>query len=104
MADTKTVIEELIVSIQDTMELFYQQKLQEALDAFNNLIGKIMEGMDLLFAYRDENEGFDIDERKLTTSLKDALAAMEEKDYVLLADILQYDFVEYLQHLVVQMG
>lgn len=104
MGQERQQIGSVIEELQDTLELFYQQKEKEALDAFGVLIDKLMAAMDTLFSYKKEHEDFEVDEKKLTTSLKDALAAMEEKDYILLADILQYDFLEYMQELVGQLS
>ena len=104
MGQERQQIGSVIEELQDTLELFYQQKEKEALDSFGALIDRLMEAMNTLFSYKKEHEDFEVDERKLTTSLKDALAAMEEKDYILLADILQYDFLEYMQELVGQLS
>ena len=55
--------------------------------------------VDTLFAYKEDHEGFELDEERVKTALTEALGALEERDMILLADIIQYDFVEYVEEL-----
>ena len=59
--------------------------------------------IDVLFTYRAEHEGFNLDEERLTRILKDAMGALQNRDTVLLADILQYDYLEYMNELLENM-
>ena len=56
--------------------------------------------IDALFTYRTEHDDFVLDEAQLTNILKDAMNALQDGDMVLLADILQYDYLEYMEELV----
>lgn len=99
MSQQKELVKKSIKDVEEVIELFYQQKLQEALNKFESVLGEMMTAIDALFTYKSENKGFQFDEIKLTNTLKDAMGALEEGDMVLLADILQYDYLEYMQEL-----
>lgn len=103
MSQQKDIVKKSVIEIEEVVELFYQQKLQEALDKFQGVIGRIMTAIDTLFTYKAENDGFQFDEVKITNTLKDAMGALEDKDMVLLADILQYDYLEYMNELLENM-
>jgi 16S rRNA A1518/A1519 N6-dimethyltransferase RsmA/KsgA/DIM1 with predicted DNA glycosylase/AP lyase activity len=103
MSQQKEKIEAVIKEIDEVVDLFYQQKLKTALERLEHLLADIAEAMDGLFQYGREQTGFEFDENKLTSTLNEAMGALEEQDLVLLADILQYDFREYLQELTERM-
>lgn len=103
MSSQKEIILNTIKDIKDTIDLFYQQKETEALEKFQLIIGEIMNSMDALFEYKNLDANFEFDEKKLTAILTDAMNALQDRDLVLLADILQYDFLEYLQEIVENM-
>lgn len=99
MSQQKKLVEKSVKEVEEVIELFYQQKLQEALNKFETVIGGIMIAVDALFTYKAEHEEFIFDEITLTNTLKDTMQALEDGDMVLLADILQYDYLEYIQEL-----
>lgn len=99
MSQQKELVQKSVNEVEEVIDLFYQQKLQEALNKFETVLSGIMTSIDILFAYKAENEEFVLDEGKLTNILKDAMGALEDGDMVLLADILQYDYLEYMQEL-----
>lgn len=99
MSQQKELVKKSIKDVEEVIELFYQQKLQEALNKFESVLGEMMTAIDAFFTYKAENKEFELDEIKLTNTLKDAMGALEEGDMVLLADILQYDYLEYMQKL-----
>lgn len=99
MGKQKDIVSKSVKEIEGVVELFYQQKLQEALTKFEGVIGGIMTAIDTLFTYKSEHEEFELDELKITNILKDAMKALEDGDMVLLADILQYDYLEYMQEI-----
>ena len=99
MSRQKEIIESTIEDIKDTVDLFYQQKDAEALKKFEIVIGGMMNSMDALVEYRNENESFEFDEQRISNTLTEAMNALQDGDLVLLADILQYDFLEYMQEL-----
>ena len=99
MSRQKEIIESTIEDIKDTVDLFYQQKDAEALKKFEVVIGGMMNSMDALVEYRNDNESFEFDEQRISNTLTEAMNALQDGDLVLLADILQYDFLEYMQEL-----
>ena len=104
MSAQRKVIEETICELQETLDLFYQQKSGAALKKLDVVLGKLAEAMDALFTYKAEHDDFVLDEAKLTNSLTEAMEALQAGDHVLLADLLQYDFLEYLQELIEQIN
>lgn len=103
MNQQKDIVEKSIKETEEVIELFYQQKLQEALAKFEFVIGGMMTAIDTLFTYRAENKDFELDEIKITNTLKEAMGALQDGDMVLLADILQYDYLEYMKTLLESM-
>jgi len=99
MANHKEVIVKTIDDIKETVDFFYQQNDKEALKKFETVIGGMMSSIDSLVAYRNENSDFTFDETKIMDTLTEAMNALQDGDFVLLADILQYDFLEYMQEL-----
>ncbi len=99
MGKQKEIVEKSVKEVEEVVELFYQQKLQEALDKFETTISGMMTAIDTLFTFRAEHEGFVFDEVKITNTLKEAMEALQNMDMVLLADILQYDYLEYMQEI-----
>ena len=99
MTQDKKIIQEILEEIKESVELFYQQKTGEALEQFNQVLGKVMTMVDTLFAYKQTHEEFPLDEEKIKDVLTEAMTALQDKDMILLADIIQYDFVEYVEEL-----
>ncbi|MCX4327595.1 MAG: hypothetical protein OSJ45_09915 [Lachnospiraceae bacterium] len=99
MSQQKDIVEKSVKEVEEVVGLFYQQKLQEALAKFEVVIGGMMTAIDELFTFRAEHEEFSLDEVKITRTLKDAMGALQDGDMVLLADILQYDYLEYMHEL-----
>lgn len=97
MTNHKETIIKTIDDVKGVVDLFYQQKDGEALKKFETVIGEMMNSMDALAAYRNENSEFTFDETKIMEMLTEAMNALQVGDLVLLADILQYDFLEYMQ-------
>lgn len=104
MSKEKEIVENAIQVIGGTTELFYQQKVKEAYDRMQETIDCISEVVDTLHAYKAGHDTFRLEEKRLVSSLTDAMNAMQEGDTILLSDILEYDFVEYLQELTEQIG
>ena len=103
MSSQKKMIADTVEEIKKAIDLFYQQKNREALNVFEKVIGKMMNAVDALFIYKTEHEGFMLDEAKIADILKEAMAALEAGDTVLMADIFQYDFIEYVEELLEDM-
>ena len=100
MSGSKDVVMKSIEEVKGIVDLFYQQKEKEALDQFTIGLSNMMTAIDALFTYRTEHDDFVLDVAQLTNILKDAMNALQDGDMVLLADILQYDYLEYMEELV----
>lgn len=94
MEELKNKIQDTIQKIDAVVELFYQQKNQEAYTQLEPVLIEMMNTIDGIFAYKAEHEEFEMDEAGLAEVLKTTLSAMEDKDAILMADILKYDVIE----------
>lgn len=103
MAQEKECILQTIRIIQQTTELFYRQKQEEGFQKMQDTVAAITQMVDKLHQYKEEHENFAYDELVVVKSLTEAMDAIEAGDTVLLADILEYDFVEYLQEAIESM-
>ena len=98
-------MEELKVIIQQTMEdigrvsdFFYQQKSSMAYENLESILVKLMNLTETLFALSNEGR-INIDGQRWSDNLTIAMQAMEEKDNVLLADILVFEIAGQLQEI-----
>lgn len=103
MSQDKDTILSTMEELKQNLELFYQQKNQEALEQFDSILGKLASTVDMLFAYRESHADFSFDEEKVKSSLVEAMEAMQDKDLILVADIMQYDFIEYIEEILPEM-
>ena len=97
-ADLKQALEQLTTAIQTTTELFYTQHEAEGYQAFGMLLGPMSTVLDKLFAAHGAGV-IELDEQELLRLLTEAMNAMEQRDGVLLADILQYDFLDQMEQM-----
>lgn len=98
----ETIIKEvsqLLEEIGEVSDCLYQQKINEGYKKLDSLIGHIMAVIDKLFAYK-EKHSLVIDENKLVNSLEISMKAMEEKDSVLLADILSLELAGQFEDII----
>ena len=100
MNNLKDVLILAITKIEEVTDLLYKQKNNEGYALLNSALINVTAAIDQLFAYKIENNSLNIDENKLISNLTEAMHAMEEKDTVLLADILQYEIVEQFKTIV----
>ena len=80
--------EELLQLIQDLTDVFYQNKAEEGVDKLPELVRRLSE-----FAEH-------LDARTMAgyiTALKNLMEAMELGDYVMIADILTFDILDYIR-------
>ena len=96
MKDLKKDIETVINDLESIVEMFYQQKVQEAYSELNTALGKIMEITEVVQNYTAQNSDKEINMDILLNALKETLSAMEERDVVLVADVLKYEVIEKL--------
>ena len=97
MENIKQQIEQNIEAVDAVVELFYQQKTQEADGQLDLVLGKLMETIEKAVVYQQEHTEVKIDITGITEALKEALSAMEEKDAILMADVLKYEVIEKLE-------
>lgn len=96
MSEIKETIQNINTEIDIVVELFYQQKIQEAYQKLDILLKKMMEMVVILEEYQHGREDEEIDANGLLLALKEALSAIEQKDAVLVADVLKYEIQEKL--------
>ena len=82
-------LEQLIDNIIKITDYLYQENIQVAC----RMLYLVLPSLDQFILSIEENEKKDI----LKEKLLQALRAMEEEDYILLADVLRYEVIEQLQ-------
>lgn len=97
--DMIILIDQIMAQIEQAGDLFYQHKDHEGYEILNETIGGLLELAEKLKVIARENEGIELGEQELLSILNEALSALEEKDTVMLSDILQYDLMERLESL-----
>lgn len=103
MSKEKEQILKTIDKIQDVVDLFYQQNDKDAFEKFTATLDDMTTAVDNLALYKAINSNFEMDEVKIFNILTEAMEALQSDDKVLMADILQYDFIEYVSGLTEQM-
>ena len=103
MSEKKEQIINTIDELQKIVDLFYQQKNQEAFEKMDNALKDLENSINIIGMYQEEHADLVMDENKIYNTLKDAMDALEKGDVVLLADIFQYEFIEYLSGLSLNM-
>ena len=93
----KQQIQQISEVIGKTTELFYTQNEAQGYQAFGMLLKPLEDLLNRLFVTRAAEGKPEFDEEELVRLLTEATGAMETKDSVLLADILQYDFLDQLE-------
>ena len=87
--------ERMLETIKDELveiaDLLYQEDVQSAYQKLSMVIPKMMEA---LGSVEDEES-----KNLLITKLSSALEAMENEDYLLLADVIQYELLETLEQI-----
>lgn len=91
-------MEQLRDDIKDTMQvlkkiaaLLYQQKAQEGYAELDAALQCLLLTVSRMAAYQKDKENKIIDEELMNIALNEALKAIEQKDIVLLADILIFE-------------
>ena len=95
----KEQIRQVISEIVEVTDDLYQEKLNQGYNKLNSTLGKIMELADKLFTLSRENK-LVFEEQRFLGNLTSAMKAMEEKDSVLLSDILVYEIGGQLLELI----
>lgn len=89
-------IDDAIQIIDYNTDLFYQNKIEEGYKHLDNTLVKISDAIEEVIRYQNDS-GQDIQGEKVVGILTEAMKALEMKDALLLADILQYDLKEILE-------
>ena len=97
MEQLRKAIEETIKCVEATASLFYQQKNQEGFQALEPLINGIMTTVNHIQDYQLSGHKIIFEDQIFNTVLTAAMKAIEEKDTVLIADILIYEVNEMFQ-------
>lgn len=101
--DLKQEIQLLSDAIQKTTELFYTQREAEAYQAFGIILTPMANLWNSLFILQRAEGKPEFDEQEIVRLLSEAVKAMEERDGILLADILQYDFLDQMDQIAKQL-
>lgn len=99
MTIEKEEIPGIIQDIKEGTELFYQQRITEAMERYDVMLSQMLFLVDFFFEKHKENPDFQLDENKIQQIFNDILSAMEQKDYTLMADIISYEFLDYMEKL-----
>ncbi len=84
-------MQDLLEVLNKITELLYQEKSNEA-------YGLLIKCLPIMAEYIGAIEDAEV-QCEVMNSLTEAVTAMEENDYTLLADILQYDVIEKLENI-----
>lgn len=99
MEELKEIILRTLEDIGKVSDLLYQQKSSKAYENLNNTLVKLMNLTETLFALSKEGR-INLDRQRWNDNLTLAMQAMEEKDNVLLADILVFEIAGQLQEII----
>lgn len=94
-------LKNVIGSIEETTSLFYQQRSQDGYNKLEIMLGMLMNVIKDLDIMKSEGVEIGIDESLLIQKLAEAMDALEQKDTILLSDILQYEVVELLEKVMI---
>jgi hypothetical protein len=100
MASLKDQIKENMTEMDNVVEMFYQQKSQEAYLQLDIVLGNFSSVIDNLYTYQQEHPELKLDIVSIIEALKEALSALEEKDAILVADVLKYELLERMEEIV----
>jgi hypothetical protein len=84
-------INEIIQSIDATTLLFYQQNNEAGYAQLDQLLVLLMQGFNSILSYKAKGFDIGIEESQINNVLNEAMKAMQNKDTILLSDILCYD-------------
>lgn len=84
-------IDMAIISIDNTTNLFYQNKIDVGYKELDETLQIISDAIDGILRHEDSIGYKSTSETKLVDILSEAMKALELRDTLLLADILQYD-------------
>ncbi len=99
MRITKGSVRSIKEKIEIISNLLYQQNQNEAFSQLLVLINELSILSTHLFGQENEDILSNVEQNRLLSTLNEAMNALEKKDGVLLADILNYDLTDLLNEL-----
>lgn len=102
MIKIQKAIEEAILAIDRTADLFYQDKENLGYKDMENTLFVIGNAIESINEYYSQQEQGPIIMKEVNEILMKAMKAMEDKDSLLLSDVLQYELKEFFQQMIEQ--
>ncbi|MCH5267644.1 MAG: hypothetical protein J1E62_04790 [Lachnospiraceae bacterium] len=99
MAELKEQIQQIEQQIETVSELFYQQKNAEGYSQLESIIVNVAKVVETVYTANPDDAAVMEKINKLTSVLQETMESMEDKDTILLADMLKYELPEVLQSL-----
>ncbi len=96
MEDIKQIIQDAIGLIDETTTYFNQNKVNDGYKRLDKTLVQLDKAMSAVSLYRQEGGLIDIDEDRIVKNLTEAMKALENKDMLLLSDILEYEIKDML--------
>lgn len=97
MDTIKLMIQEAIQLIEQTTNLFYQQKKEEGYKILEKTLTVISLTVIQILDYNSKGQKLIFDESKFNIELSKALQALEKKDLILVSDILKYEIEDMFE-------
>lgn len=91
MNQLKDKIVASISAIDQTTDYFYQNNPNKGFAELDTTIVILSQAINEIYVYNQQQKNQQINDKEILGVLSEAMKAMETKDMILLADILQYD-------------
>ncbi len=98
----KEKIKVIISEINGVTDMLYQQRQSEAFQKFSTFLSELTTISEQFFSLKNQGS-LEFDEKNYLRILTEAMNALETRDDVLLADILNYDLIELLEEINTQL-
>ena len=96
MYNLSGLLKDAMRSIEETTVCFYQNKISEGYQRLDDTLVRLSNLMNEIALYREQGNEIEINEREIVTRLTEAMNALEQKDTLLLSDILEYEIKDIL--------
>ena len=85
--------------INDAVEYFRSEKEDEGIKLLIQIIEGLQWSMEVVFKTKPilEEYGINLDEGQLKELFKELISGLENKDYILIADLLEYEILELIR-------
>lgn len=100
MREMKKNLADTIQKINSMTEYFYQQRYAEGEKCFSELVNQLLAVTQNLSACLNQEGKVFIDSVVFNAKLAEALTALQKKDFVLLADIFEFEIKVQLESIV----